>query len=372
MAALPDQFQGQKCQMQVKMHGHHLSRNHVHEEVNNAVGVAPLVVVPGNNLEETLLTLQVVLQGSLGVIDRGVHVVDEVRGHQLLISVGKDTLHVGLGGCLQELVDLFDGGILLSKEGEVNHGDIWGRHTEGHAGELALGGRQHLAHSLGSAGGRRDDVAGSSTASTPVLGRDSVHGLLGGSVGVDSGHETLLDADAFLHDHVAEWSQAVRGARGVGHDVVSTLVVLGVVHTAHQGLHLTLAWSRNDHLLGTSIDVALGLLRVHKDTGGLDDVVHAHATPWQRAGTIPASLDALDLVAVHNQLIGSSNLNVMLELAMGRVILHLVSKVLGISGHVNNTDNVELGAQEALVADGLEDHAANAAKSVDAHSCRHD
>merc|ERR1711988_767650 len=243
----------------------HLSSNHVHEEIDNTIGVAPLVVVPGDDLEEALLALQVVLQGSLGVIDGGMHVVDEVCRHQLLICVGKDTLHVGLRGCLEELVDLFDGGVLLSSEGEVDHRDIWGWHTESHAGELALGGRQHLTNSLGSASGRRDDVASSSTASTPVLGRNSVHSLLGGSVGMDGGHETLLNANALLHDDVAKWGQAVRSAGGVGHDVVSALVVLSVIHTAHQSLHLTLAWSRNDHLLCTCLKMTLGLLGVHED-----------------------------------------------------------------------------------------------------------
>lgn len=38
------------------------------------------------------VTLEVVLQGSLGVIDGGVHVVNEVCRHQLLISEGEDAL----------------------------------------------------------------------------------------------------------------------------------------------------------------------------------------------------------------------------------------------------------------------------------------
>src|SRR5690606_14107232 len=35
---------------------------HVHEQVNNAVAVAPLVVVPAHELEEALLALEVVLE----------------------------------------------------------------------------------------------------------------------------------------------------------------------------------------------------------------------------------------------------------------------------------------------------------------------
>ena len=41
---------------------------------------------------ETHVALEVVLQGRLGIVDGGVHVVNEVRRHQLLIGVGENTL----------------------------------------------------------------------------------------------------------------------------------------------------------------------------------------------------------------------------------------------------------------------------------------
>ena len=56
------------------------------EQINYAVGVAPLVVVPRDNLEESLLTRQVVLGGGKGIIDGGIAVVDEVCGDQVLTS----------------------------------------------------------------------------------------------------------------------------------------------------------------------------------------------------------------------------------------------------------------------------------------------
>jgi len=76
-------------------------------------------------------------------------------------------------------------------------------------------------------------------------------------------------------------------------------------------------------------------------------------------------------VAIDDQLISSSDLHVVLEPAVGGVVLHLVRKVLSIRGHVHNTNDVELGAKEALVADCLEDHAADAAKAIDANSGCH-
>merc|ERR1712137_86570 len=125
-----------------------LSGDHVHHQVDDAVGVAPLVVVPRHDLEEALLARQVVLQGGLGVIDGGVRVVDEIRRSKLLICVGQDSLHVRFCGCLQLLIDFLDGSVLLSKEGQVNHRHIWSWNTEGHASKLAFGDWKHFSHSL--------------------------------------------------------------------------------------------------------------------------------------------------------------------------------------------------------------------------------
>uniref|UniRef100_A0A8I3P7Q5 Uncharacterized protein n=1 Tax=Canis lupus familiaris TaxID=9615 RepID=A0A8I3P7Q5_CANLF len=46
----------------------------------------------------------------------------------------------------------------------------------------------------------RDDVLGSPSAVTPQLPRGAVHGLLGGSDGMDGGHEALHDAEVVMDD----------------------------------------------------------------------------------------------------------------------------------------------------------------------------
>src|SRR5262250_2561321 len=51
---------------------------HEADEIDDAVRVAPLVVVPGHDLEEPLLALQIVLERGGRVIDRRAPVVDEV------------------------------------------------------------------------------------------------------------------------------------------------------------------------------------------------------------------------------------------------------------------------------------------------------
>ena len=55
------------------------------EEIDHAVGVAPLIVIPRYNLEEPLFAGQVVLGGGKGIIDGGIAVMDEVGRHKVFI-----------------------------------------------------------------------------------------------------------------------------------------------------------------------------------------------------------------------------------------------------------------------------------------------
>mmetsp|Transcript_3228 Transcript_3228/g.3973 ORF Transcript_3228/g.3973 Transcript_3228/m.3973 type:complete len:359 (-) Transcript_3228:18-1094(-) len=338
----------------------------MHQQIHHTVGVAPLVVVPRHDLEEALLALQVVLQGGLGVVDGGVHVVDEIRRDQLLISEGKDALHVGLGCLLHQGIDLLNGGVLLSSEGQIHHGHIWSWHAEGHAGQLALGGWQDLTHSLGCTRGAGNNVARRSTSTTPVLGGHTIHGLLGGRVGMDGGHQALLNSNALLQEHMADGCQAIGGAGSIGHHIHAALVVFGVVHTTDQSLQIAFARGADDDLLGTSLDVSCRLVGLHEDTSRLNHKLHTHLLPGQGLGTFTAGLDALDLVAVHDELVLLTNLHVVLEFAVHRVILHLIRKVLRIRGHIHHAHHVQLAAQEVLIANGLEDHTSDAAEAVNA------
>jgi hypothetical protein len=63
---------------------------------------------------------------------------------------------------------------------KIERGDLrWD--SEGHTGELAVELRNDLTDSLGGTGGRWDDVGGGRSASSPVLVRRSIDGLLGGT-----------------------------------------------------------------------------------------------------------------------------------------------------------------------------------------------
>src|SRR4051812_17167533 len=111
-------------------------------------------------------------------------VADHIAGDDIVLSVFQDSLVISVGGLRDGLLDVVVRSTLLQAACQVDNRDVGGRDTHGHAGELAVKGRDDLADGLGSTRGGRNDVLGSGTSTTPVLGRRTIDGLLGGGVGV--------------------------------------------------------------------------------------------------------------------------------------------------------------------------------------------
>lgn len=228
------------------------------------------------------------------------------------------TLHLAFGSSLEGGLDLIVAGALLNAAGQVNNGDVAGRHTHGHASELSIEIGDDLADSLSGTGGGGDDVLGRSTAATPVLGRRTIDGLLSGGVRVDGGHQTLDDG-VFVVDDLGQGRQAVGGAGGVGNDGDIRGVGLFVdAHDEHGGIG---GWGRDDNLLGTTLQVCGGLLGGGEDTSGLDDVIGAGLAPGD-SSRVPLGVEA-DLLAVDLEVL-AVDLDLTLELAVGGVVLEHV------------------------------------------------
>lgn len=223
-----------------------------------------------------------------------------------------------LGSSLDGLLDVLVGDGLLGTAGEVDNRDVGGGHTHGHTSELAVKRRNDLADSLGSTSGAGDDVLSGGTSTTPVLGGGSIDSLLGSSVGVDSGHETLNETEVVV-DNLSKGGKAVGGARSVREDVDVGLVFLVVdTHNEHGGISRR---SRDDDLLGTTLQVSGGLLGGGEDTSGLDDVGSASGAPGDGSGVTlgeEANLLAVDDEALVVGLDGT------LEATVGAVILEHV------------------------------------------------
>merc|ERR1719343_671344 len=158
-------------------------------QVNNTSRVSVFVVIPGDELDE----VGVEHDTGISIKDGGSEVTFEISGDKRLVRVSQESLLASLGAGLDVGADLFIGGGLLELAGQVNDGNIDGRHTESHTGDLSVELRDDLGDGLGGTGGGRDDVARGGTSSTPVLSGGRVNNSLGGSHSMDGGHEGFLD-----------------------------------------------------------------------------------------------------------------------------------------------------------------------------------
>lgn len=299
---------------------------HVLDQVDDTVGVTELVVVPGNELNE------LVVKGDtgLGVEHRRVSVAKEVGGDNLLIGVAENALQWTVGSLLNLGLNLIVAGALAQTDSQIDNGHIGCGHTESHAGKLAVQSRNNLADGLGGTSGCWNDVLGSTTTITPQFARWAIDGLLGGRGGVDSGHQTLNDLKVIV-DNLSQGSQAVGGARGVRHNLHVGAVGIQI-DTAHEHGGIG-RWSRDDDLLGTTLQVSGGLLGGGEHTGRLNHVLSASAGPVDVGGV--ALAENGDLLAIDDQETALSG-NGALETAVSGVELEQVDHVLDIDEWIVN------------------------------------
>src|SRR5215218_3864911 len=170
-------------------------------KVNEPVGVAPFVVVPGNNLDLVADHL-----GEAGVEDGRGGVADNVGGDDGLVRVGQEALQfLGFSGTLEGGVDFLHGGLAGDGDGEVGGGAGGDGNADGVAVQLALELGQDQADGLGSTGGGGNHVDGGGTRTAEVLVRAVLQVLVCG-VGVNGGHQATLDAELVV-DHLGQRAQ---------------------------------------------------------------------------------------------------------------------------------------------------------------------
>ena len=333
---------------------------HVGDEVEHAVGVAPLVVVPGDELDEVLVERD----AGVCVEDRGQRAGNEVARHDGLLGVAQDALELVLRRALDLGLDLVVAGALGELDGEVDDGHVSSADTEGHAGELAVKLGDDRADGLGGTRSRGDDVARGGAAGAPVLAAlgGAVNGELGGRHSVDSRHEALLNAPLVVDD-LGERRKAVGGARRVGHDghVLGVLVVVDA-HDEHRGL--VLGGGGDDDLLGTlgTLEMQRALGAIGEDAGALADVLDAGVGPRDLLGVLGGEDgDALAVDRDRVLVVGDGAL----EVAVHGVVLELVNHVLG--RHERVVDGGDLDVAVLTFERSAENEAADATETVDAN-----
>lgn len=99
----------------------------VREQVAHALRVAPLVVVPRDELHKVLVQRD----ARVRVEDRARGVAREVRRDDLLVRVREDARHRARRGLPHRRFDLVVGRALLEAHNEVHDGDVDRGHTEG-------------------------------------------------------------------------------------------------------------------------------------------------------------------------------------------------------------------------------------------------
>src|SRR6266436_930584 len=104
------------------------------DEVAATAGIAPLVVVPGQNFYAAVADDF----GVFGIDDRGIGIAFEVGGDELFFRVTEDTFHRAVGGSFQRGVDGFLGGGLVYEYCEIHDADVGRGNAHGVAVELAL------------------------------------------------------------------------------------------------------------------------------------------------------------------------------------------------------------------------------------------
>src|SRR5688572_30800069 len=135
----------------------------VGKEIEDTAGVTPLVVVPGDKLDEVVVERDT----GLGIEDGGVGVAVHVAGDNIVLSVSEDALEGTVSSLLDGVLDLLVGSALLNAGSQVDNGDVGGGDTHGHASELAVEVGDNLADSLGGTGAGGNDVLGGTTATAP-------------------------------------------------------------------------------------------------------------------------------------------------------------------------------------------------------------
>ena len=326
---------------------------HVLDEVENLVGITPLVIVPGDNLNEGVGEGDTCAR----VEDAGAGIGEEVGGNNGILGVAQNALQLAFGGGLHSGANFIVLCGLLQVYGQVDNGNVKGGNSHGHTGELAVEAGDYLAYCLGGAGGAGDDVAAGCAAAAPILYGGAVNGTLRSGNGVDSGHKTVLDAPVIV-ENLGERSKAVSGAGSIG-NVVHVLGVSVVVYAHDEHGGIVLGRSGHDDLLCAGGQMGSGLLLGEELAGTLGDVFNAPLAPVDVVGVAVAA--GGDLLAVDDDgVVGV--IDICVKNAVHGVVLEQISHIIGGYG------TVDAGELDIFVVEACaQNESADASEAVNAY-----
>ncbi|EJX01618.1 glyceraldehyde-3-phosphate dehydrogenase [gut metagenome] len=291
------------------------------DEIEYLVRVTNFIVIPRYNLNECICQSDT----SLSIEDRSVSIAEEVRRNYSVFSVTENTSEFAFRSFLHCSADFCVSSRLSEVNCQVNYRYVQSRNTHRHTSQLTVQFRDNLTYSLSSTCRRRDDVARSSTTTTPVLQRWTVYSLLSCSSRVYSSHQTICDTP-FVVQYLSDRSQAVSSTRSVRNEL-STLNVSVFVNTANEHRSVVLRRSRHNYVLSTSFDVSLSLFLSQEETCRFNYVFSFNFVPLQVSWVTFCSY--ADNVTVNDELVVFNvSFDSTFELAVHSVILEHVSQVI--------------------------------------------
>jgi hypothetical protein len=192
---------------------------------------------------------------------------------------------------------------------------------------------------------------------------DQVGDALIVGVGVDRGHEAVVDAE-LLVQHLRDRRDAVRRARGVRKDLISREQRLVVHAHHHHPVDLVLGRHGEQDLLRARGDVLLAVGLGREDAGRLDGAVDVQVLPGE-LGRVLLRED-LDRLPVDRERARARG-HLVVEAPEDRVVLEQMGEP-GRIGEIVDRDDLEVLRPRPHDA---EDVAADAAEAVDADPDRH-
>src|SRR5438552_7204309 len=323
------------------------------DEVAATAGVAPLIVVPGQNFYAAVADNF----GVFGIDDGGIGIALEVGGDEFLFSVTEDALHGAAGGGFQSGVDGFFCRRLVDENSEVHNADVGSGHAHGIAVELALQFGNDEVKSFGGAGGAGNHVDGGGTRAAEILVREVEEFLVIG-VRVDGGHGAAVDAESFL-ENFGDGGEAIGGAGSVGNDVVRRRIVGLVVHAEDESGVGAIGRGGDDHFFHGSAEMLFGVNAFGEEAGGFDDDIGSDRSPIDFGGIL--GLENLEALAFDgNGVIGMRH--VVGKISEDGIVLQKVRERVRV-GDVVDGDELNV----SIVERGAHDVATNAAEAVDAN-----
>src|SRR6266481_373239 len=243
------------------------------DQVAATAGVAPLIVVPGQDLDAAVTDDF----GVLGIHDGGIRIALEVGGDELFFGVSKNTFHWSAGGSFQGGVDGFFCGGLVDENGQVHDADVGRGHAHGVAVEFALQFGNDEVQSLRSARRAGNHVDGGGAGAAQILVRE-VEELLVVGVGMNGGHGAAMDSKRFVEDF-GDGCETVCGAGSVRNDVMLRRIVSLVVHAEDEGGVRAVGRRGDNDFFHRRAKMLLRVGALGKKTGGFDDDVRADRGP---------------------------------------------------------------------------------------------